>query len=1014
MHRKENDIPNDVLEEELEHIRRRRNCVGSNNAGMSENSTVGLALSGGGIRSATFNLGVLEALKELDFLKDIDYLSTVSGGGYIGAWLSANCVRSQQINANFENLANKNHVEANVLDDECFDQSKGGLNIDEHAWVAPSADWDKSISHLRRYSNYLSPHLGFLSADSWSMFATWIRNTILVQLTVAFAIAALLIVPSFLFSLFQRWPEFENARWLSVVLFVTAVSSISGNQWRLTDSVGGYLMRAENWKIGPLGALVGLCATYGFISLSGFKPFTDFPVIWRLAVPTAILTVTTGFFLLPVCVTILRFAIQRIKKANPRWRGTELATGINYGQGWVQALIVIPMLITGFLMAAVLWGQTTGTTQITKIQALHSYSGFWGTMIDFWPFPLTVVATSLWLVTICSKHSAARLATSFLAPIPAVCVLYAILCGIMNLLHELAKPERLDLRPRGEWLAFSTAPALVLYAFAGAVVILIGMMGRGSNEGIREWWSRLGGWFAIYGLGWMAVTCAWVFGPFVFFTLMNSDLPSYGTALATWLGSTLVGALSGRASSTSDSNANKGKISIQMRLLNFFAIIGPYIFVIGLVILISTTLHVILANATDPNCCTVSKLLSNYWINLTNISQSSEILMFAFITITITFLLLVWRVDINIFSLNSFYRNRLCRCYLGASRYRANERHPQNFTEFDREDDLEMSALGISSTSLGSEKKSQDPSGPLHILNCALNLGGSGDLSVKTRHSASFSVTPYRIGSGYLSKITSGLYTPIGYRRLEDYFRDKNNCLTLSQIVAVSGAAASPNMGYHTSPAVAFLLTVFNFRLGWWFPNPRMKDIARPSPAFSFRYLVKELFGGADDKSNYLMISDGGHFENLGAYELIRRKCKLIIIGDAECDRSFQFEGLGSLIRMCDVDFDYKISINVESIIPNNLNSSKRSFAIGVVDYGFGSEPGVLLYIKAAMTGHEGTAIAQYKSSHPNFPHESTGNQFYGDDQFESYRRLGREAALSMFGDDVSGGLVTCARRLKP
>ena len=96
---------------------------------------------------------------------------------------------------------------------------------------------------------------------------------------------------------------------------------------------------------------------------------------------------------------------------------------------------------------------------------------------------------------------------------------------------------------------------------------------------------------------------------------------------------------------------------------------------------------------------------------------------------------------------------------------------------------------------------------------------------------------------------------------------------TLGQAISVSGAAASPNMGYHTSPVVAFLLTVFNVRLGWWFPNPARRPPAQPSPHFNLRYMIVELFGGATDKSKFLMISDGGHFENLAAYELVRRRC---------------------------------------------------------------------------------------------------------------------------------------------
>jgi hypothetical protein len=193
----------------------------------------------------------------------------------------------------------------------------------------------------------------------------------------------------------------------------------------------------------------------------------------------------------------------------------------------------------------------------------------------------------------------------------------------------------------------------------------------------------------------------------------------------------------------------------------------------------------------------------------------------------------------------------------------------------------------------------------------------------------------------------------------------------------------------------AFLLTIFNVRLGWWFPNPRTrKSVA----SFSLTYLLSELFGIANDKSSFVNISDGGHFENLAAYELIRRKCRLIVISDAECDGNYTFEGLGTLIRVCEVDFQCTITVDVEAIRPSGSEKwSTRRWAVGRIDYSDGTH-GTLIYLKASMVSTEDTSVRQYKSSHAEFPHESTGDQFYGEDQFESYRHLGREVAAEAFG----------------
>jgi predicted acylesterase/phospholipase RssA len=111
---------------------------------------LGLAFSGGGIRSATFNLGVLQALAELRLLKDFDYLSTVSGGGYIGSWLSAWIHRAG------------------------VDTVERALSIRDHPSEEP-----KEVTFLRSYSNYLTPRTGIFSTDTLAAVATYLRNLIL-------------------------------------------------------------------------------------------------------------------------------------------------------------------------------------------------------------------------------------------------------------------------------------------------------------------------------------------------------------------------------------------------------------------------------------------------------------------------------------------------------------------------------------------------------------------------------------------------------------------------------------------------------------------------------------------------------------------------------------------------------------------------------------------------------------------------------------------------------------------
>ncbi len=880
---------------------------------------VGLAFSGGGIRSATFGLGVLEALKELRLLEKIDYLSTVSGGGYIGAWLSANCKRAA-------------------------DQDPPA------DWLGEGADWTDSIDYLRRYSNYLSPMVGFFSADTWSMATIWLRNTTLVQLTVILAIALALLVPRLLFEGFRYWrPCVGNWRWTTICLFIFGAVGIAANQWRLNHSKVAF----GSWLKGLAAAVIcGAIALFVGIHFD-FQPFGAAAIDYRVAGPIAVLLVLTGFWMQP--------AVAKLFVRGGRQ--------VNYGQGGVQFGVVLPMLAVGFLVAAIMWWQG----QAEPFARMADFGDFFLNAWRYWEFPLTVVFTSLLLFSFCSMRSLRgwKKLAAVVAPIPAMIVLHLLLSAIMWVFHG---PATTPHDPKATWLAYVWGPPMVLYSFALTIVILLGMLGRQSTEGKREWWSRFGAWLAIYGTAWMVINVAAAYAPLWGGIVLSPDRWK-GFSL-TWAGTTLAGLFAGASGST----GGKSTPSFGAKVLGWVAEIAPYFFVAGLLLVVSYVIHLIVTlNSTTPD------IHANDPWTLLN-AASFQVTVWVFVICLAAFLLLAWRVDINEFGLNAFYRSRLVRCYLGATRFRENERNPQRFTGFDENDDLWLAALA------------QNPAGPLHIVNCALDLGGSSDLALHTRHSAIFTLTPLHCGSRYMSRDADGKkvlemgYTPTAI------FGGQEGQPTLGQAISVSGAAASPNMGYHTSPVVAFLLTLFDVRLGWWFPNPRKSGVQRASPLFSLRYLLMEVFGAADDKSKYLAISDGGHFENLAGYELVKRKCRVILISDAECDPKLGFEGLGTLIRVCEVDFGTTITIDVRPIQPAGESLwSQRRCAVGTIDYHDGSPLGTLIYFKASMTGKEDTSILQYKAAHPTFPHESTSDQFYKEDQFESYRRLGNEIASHTF-----------------
>ena len=435
--------------------------------------------------------------------------------------------------------------------------------------------------------------------------------------------------------------------------------------------------------------------------------------------------------------------------------------------------------------------------------------------------------------------------------------------------------------------------------------------------------------------------------------------------------------------------------------------------------LCSAVLRKVLATVTEPTPPTAHE---GPWVTLNRIVESSiggcvgyfqwagelcqpSHLFVALVVLAVCAGLFCWRININVFGLNQFYRNRLVRCYLGATRWKPGLRKPHRFTGFDDGDDFSMTDLQTSKPGDGEKIPYR---GPFPLVNCALNLGGSSDLDVHTRQSASFTLTPLFAGT---SRTRVG-YAPM---RLKDSRCDVDTFaegVTFGRAVSISGAAANPNMGYSTSPLVSALLTMFNVRLGWWFPNPGREKWQTELPLFSLSCLVKEFLGMADEKSTFVNVSDGGHFENLGIYELVRRRARVIIACDGECDEHYSFGSLGNAIRLAKVDFNARIELDVSRIRPEGGGNSASHCAVGKIKYNDGST-GYLIYLKSSLTGDEPTDVAQYHSSHNAFPHESTADQFFSEDQFESYRRLGYHIAEQAFRDTAAGSeFVSLATRM--
>lgn len=324
--------------------------------------------------------------------------------------------------------------------------------------------------------------------------------------------------------------------------------------------------------------------------------------------------------------------------------------------------------------------------------------------------------------------------------------------------------------------------------------------------------------------------------------------------------------------------------------------------------------------------------------------------------------------------LHDFYRSRICRAYLGASNTKgaAGKDHGNRMADEQPGDDLFITSLIRR---------------PLHLVCCTANCLSGDPLQTLYRGGLSAVVSPLAISLGNSA------------RESED--------VQLSTALTASAAAFNSNMGsisMRLGPAVTFLMSALNLRLGLWRPNPAAKvSDGKHPPAtrarFPGTYLLREMFQQTNTNSTYIHLSDGGHFENLGLYELIRRHCRYVIVCDASADPDVAFDDIGNALRRVREDFGVQIEINLEPLRPDANQMSKQHVAIGTIHYDQigGMDKGIIIYLKPTLTGDEPYDVQQYRSRNHSFPHESTGEQFYDEAQWESYRRLGQHCIETAF-----------------
>lgn len=326
--------------------------------------------------------------------------------------------------------------------------------------------------------------------------------------------------------------------------------------------------------------------------------------------------------------------------------------------------------------------------------------------------------------------------------------------------------------------------------------------------------------------------------------------------------------------------------------------------------------------------------------------------------------------------LHELYRSRIARAFLGAAH--ASGTGDDRTSEEQPEDDITLGALRADVEAVSEPQARR----PIHLVCCAANDLAGDHFATLSRGACSATVSPLGIALG-------------------DHY-ERASHLRLSSALTASAAAFNSHMGsisMNFGPAVAFLMSALNLRLGLWVPNPaRRRDGWLPPRVFPGYSYFLELLGLTRVSMPQVHLSDGGHFENLALYELVRRHCRYIIVSDCGADPDVAFDDLGNAIRRIREDFGVEIELDVTPLRPGSDGRSRQHAVIGTIHYDGpnGFDKGALLYFKPALTGDEPPDIQQYQARNQAFPHESTLDQFYDEPQWESYRRLGEHAARAV------------------
>ncbi|MBI3629657.1 MAG: patatin-like phospholipase family protein [Candidatus Rokubacteria bacterium] len=931
-----------------------------------------LCLSGGGIRSATFALGIIQGLARLGLLTRFDYLSTVSGGGYIGSWLSAWIHRHPR-------------GAAGVMDALRASAPRPPLQPE----AAP-------IRHLRAYSNYLSPRLGLLSADTWSLVGTYVRNLLLNWLVLLPLLLAVLAVPR-LAAAILRWspgPAFQEAFLVIGLLGIVVTVSYMGlfrPSLEAYRQARGWFPREANGQMAflvccllpLLVSAMSLTAYWTWVHPDGegaIAPPNDVAaLIETLRLRTLVQNLWTGFVVTGVVLHLLawvtysfwlrRFDVRELLVALGTgglaglliWTGAQHLLPPMPGEGRVSGAWVcfaVPLFVAMFLLSAVVFIGLVSRWTDDEDREWWARAGAWMLIV--------VVAWSAGSVLV--VFGPGWLGALGAIKISALGVLSAVASALGA--WSSRTPATTGPRPPGIPAAVKKYGLTAAGAGAGAFLVVglsattnalltLGYRVRGAGQGPEP---PILDPSASVMLG--ALPHLWLFvGAMLAFGLvMSAFIHVNKFSLHAMYRNRLIRAYLGASRGSRNPNPFTGfdpadnvkMYELQPGLLDVDDLID------------AADLVQALKEAGDARSRALAGALSRRTRRALRRHLAGSAPAPTLVSDLVDDLNMLLHAD----------------WFAGQPAFQGSVPPPavagQPVTARNRR-------LLPAAYPNAVAPPAPPARAPLHVVNIALNLVGGHDLAWQERKAESFTVTPLHSGSYHL-----------GYRPTHEY-GGREGGISLGTAITISGAAASPNMGYHSSRILAFLMTLLNIRLGWWLGNPGVygqETYRRSHPGISIFPMLDEAFGLTDDTSRYVYLSDGGHFDDLGLLEMTLRRCHLIVVSDAAADRDCVFHDLGNAIRKIRVDLGVPITIDGMLRIFSRASGKPGKYcAVGTIDYQAVDGPdavnGRLLYIKPCVYGGEPVDLFNYAEASKDFPHETTMDQWFTESQFESYRMLG-------------------------